>query len=658
MPDYINPNPFVVHLTGPDGVVIRVKPHSKTNLPDYFSRYVSRGFIKLAKTDDTEVVEGNRKHKHITAELKRTGKRKIEISQPLSDRLDNLDKADKSNNEPISSKNQKLNRKRIERTKRPSNKKSRLVPSFQQQEKVVGKNISLDADDILLSRLKDSKIPISNNIGIGILSHQRLDSLERLIVSIRRYTDLYKTTVFISDDGSSDLELTTYLDELADSGDFVVIKNSQRLGIAGNSNRLLRCLSRFRYGILLNDDVEVLHQGWEHFYVRALKQTGMHHFIFRNPGVYGAKKGVSVYYRGKTLSKVDDKPHGAVLAFTNQMLTKCGYFDEAYGLYGMEHVDWSSKAWEFGLQQKGFFDVEGSDQFYVLHNDKSSVEDREDSYRKAKAIYNNRQAQKRIELSASSILPEITYVVPFRDHERTKSIGTVINNIKAQRFPVIEIVMSEQDTQPKIDLSEYEPIKYVGAIREDNHLFNKSYAFNQGVLQTTSEKIILHDADMMTFGDYAYKIWHILERAESCHIGGRVLYTDQSSCARINQTGEVSASTRCERLVGYYEGGSLACTKKAYWKCGAFNEDYWGYGCEDCDFYKRLSEFTNWFEERSYDLVHLWHSRVEGWNEHHDINKELEYELKKLTVAQRVDMQIAQLIKNGYLDKLKEAGIL
>lgn len=658
MPDYINPNPFVVHLAGPDGIIIKVKPHSKIQLTDYFDRYVSRGFIKLAKNEgDQNAPLGIGEPRPILAELKRTGKRRIGVVRQQNQEQPEPPKP----NSPIASSNTtQSNRKKIQRAKKltkKNNLRSKLH-GLSARDKLVGKNMGMNANELIASLLKDHKVPISNNIGIGILTYQRIDSIKRLVSSIRKHTDLYRTTVFISDDASTDAEMVSYLNELASTDEFVVVRNSNRAGIAGNSNRLLRCLSRFKYGILLNDDVEILNDGWEHFYVSALKQTGMHHLIFRQPGVYGAKKGVSVNVNGRILSMVDDKPHGAALVFTNEMLSKCGFFNEQYGLYGMEHVDWSMKAWEFGLQQQGFFDVVGSDQYLILHNDRSSVERREELLRQARELFGIRQAGSRIDPSDTSRIPQISYVIPFRDYERTKSIATVVNNIRAQRFPEVHIVMSEQDVKSKADMSEYHPIRYVGAIRTDKRLFNKSYAFNQGVLAAPSEKIILHDADMVTFGDYAMRIWQILERVESCHIGGRVLYTDKQSCHYINTTGEVNASAKCERLVGYYEGGSLACTKKAYWRCGAFNEDFWGYGCEDCDFYKRLSESTNWYEDRSYDLIHLWHSRVEGWNEHHDINKTIEASLKKLSVRERVSMQLVQLQENGYRSKLKEMGVL
>ena len=111
----------------------------------------------------------------------------------------------------------------------------------------------------------------------------------------------------------------------------------------------------------------------------------------------------------------------------------------------------------------------------------------------------------------------------------------------------------------------------------------------------------------------------------------------------------------CERTVGYFEGGSLACRVKTYWLVGGFNQDFIGYGCEDCDFYARLSDGCKWIENRTYDLVHLWHGRVAGWDKHHETNRALENRLKQKPISERILHQHQQLSRRGYADKLREA---
>ena len=654
MPEYINPNPFIVHLAGPDGTVTKVKPHAKITLTEYYDVYVKRGFIKKVGGNSNNIKQQNTIHKKlgIRAELNKTQKLKPADVKAKPQAIPLSQQA--------SSTQFKNRRQRIARAKKiTQNKNTKLTTKgLKRAAKIVGRNLGENANALLRSNLDEKYFPISNNIGVGILSYERLDCLKRLVDSILRYTDLRKTTIFISDDASDDEQLREYLDHLSQTGDFVIIRNDTRLGVAGNSNRLIRCLSRFKCGLLLNDDVEVLKKGWEYFYAQAMRRTKMHHFIYRQSGVYGASKGEKLSKLGVAINRVNERPHGAVLAFSISMVEKCGYFNEDYGIYGMEHVDWSSKAHEFGLQEKGFYDVDGSDLYFKLHNVASAVENRETHLKHARKLFAGRIKKLKIEPTLDSRVDDMTYVVPFRDFERTKSISTVVNNIRAQRLPVINIVVVEQDNQACLDLEDCQPVIYLNAPRSDSELFNKSYAFNVGVKAALSDKIILHDADMITQGDYAATINDILDKYESCHIGSRVIYTDQQSCDDINQRGEVSEDVKCERVVGYFEGGSLACTKLAYWKCGGFNEDFWGYGCEDCDFYKIISEYARWLEDRSYDFLHLWHSRVSGWNQYHDINKQIESRLNKLTVKERVDRQLKQLKANGYRTLLEDMRII
>lgn len=627
MPEYINPNNFIVHLAGPDGIVIKVKPHSKIMLSEYFDRYRSRGFIKLVGQSSPQTQQPL--PRNIPLKQHRIIQKRQEQIPPKPPTEQNDGDRKKVRQEIIKAK--KISQQR-------------LAVSNNKVGKIVGKKLLTNATELLRSNLENNHYPISNNIGIGILSYNRPDSLKRLINSIIRHTDLRRTTIFISDDCSTDSELLSYLGSITNN--FTVIKNSTRIGVAGNSNRLLRCLSRFKYGILLNDDVEILQDGWEKHYTDAMHRTNMHHFTYTQVGVYGAKPGEQQTRNGIVIRKSNSKPHGAVLAFTNSMPQKCGYFNESYGMYGMEHVDWSQKAWEMGLQDQGFFDVNGSDKFYKIHAEKSSVDDKDRHLKNAKAVFQTRSPIA-IAPTSRSIVDDITYIIPFRETGRNESIASVINNIRAQRFPAINILLIEQDIKSRIEVNTYEPIEYHLVSRMQNPLFNKSLAFNFGVDRSQTSKIVLHDADMLVQGHYTREVWDSLEDFGACHLGGKVIYADESSTKLINNAGVVNKDVQCERVIGYFEGGSLACKVSDYWKCGGFNEDFWGYGCEDCDFYARLST-SSWLEKRTFDLLHLWHPRVHGWNEHHNKNKTIESQLKAMPIEDRIKKQYIQLNNNGY----------
>ena len=216
-------------------------------------------------------------------------------------------------------------------------------------------------------------ISVPDPIGIGILSFNRVRSITRLLDSIRKFTDLSKITVVVSDE-STDNSVKKYL---RPQKDIVVLDNAKRIGIAGNTNRLLRYLAKFKYKIVFNDDVEIMRSGWERLYPAAMISIGYHHFCMRQNGIYGASRsdGKTTTHPSCVIQTVPTKPHGAVMAFDNVAFDKVGYFDESFGIYGMEHVDWSNRVSISKIQPTGFHDVVGSEQFFKIHNDRNSMND-------------------------------------------------------------------------------------------------------------------------------------------------------------------------------------------------------------------------------------------------------------------------------------------
>ncbi len=223
MPVYINPNSFVVHLTGPNGEVIKVSPYAKIDLPVYFDKYKSRGFLKDAIGGNPAVTNQQRKIRGRTTVNKRNPK----VKQPAMEVV-------QQNAQVKQLEERKKRRQQIAKAKKIINKtdhKRRHIKRVgsKSNKRVVGRRANVNATELLHSNLKKINYPISNNIGIGILSYQRPDALKNLVNSIIRHTDLQKTTVFISDDASDDPELIKYLDELSVSNNFVIIRIKKNL---------------------------------------------------------------------------------------------------------------------------------------------------------------------------------------------------------------------------------------------------------------------------------------------------------------------------------------------------------------------------------------------------------------------------------------------
>lgn len=628
MPEYVNPNSYAVHLTGPDGNTIRIGGGGRKNLSEYFDRYCGKGYLRKVEHSNSVLVQDN---------LHPTPHKQAKTRRPKT----NTNAPAKTIHYAQTTKQTAQRRQKQTQTRQVQTR--RISPP----KKIVGKVVHGDATQQLVTNLKVRNYPISNNIGVGILSYNRPASLYRLLESISRFTNLNRTTIFISDDNSTNPEIEELLSKIKQTNSVVVLDNKTRIGIAGNTNRLLRCLSRFRYGLLLNDDVEVLNHGWEQFYPDIMRQCGFHQFCFRQPGVYGAKDGTRVVHNGIGLSVVQERPHGAVLAFTNDLFSKIGYFDEAFGLYGMEHVDWSARAQHTGLQPIGFYDAAGSNKFFKLYAESSVVEDRQNLLNQSRKIFSTKDPKRGfVQATPISTVPVVTCVIPCRNSERHGGVETVINNIRAQRFPQIQMVVVEHDTKSVISKEVY-PFQY-RLVLSEGRPFNKSKAFNAGIALADNEKIILHDADIVVGGDYAATVSGILDNYEACHIGKHVLYVNRESTAQITQTGIIDDTVSCERIVGYFEGGSLGCRRNTYWRVGGFNEDFEGWGVEDCEFYQRLANNCLWLEDRNLDFFHLWHGRVQGWEHNHATNKELERGLSAKPMAVRINSQYEQLRRNGY----------
>lgn len=611
--EYVNPSSHDIQLTGPDGRVVTIPKHAKVRLPKWFSRYHPKFIREVRKVDGPRSTQLQRKAiapmtADIKERVKKVRRRAAGVPGDYSVR--------KAQTAP------KKTKKKRKQNQVGSAQQARAARRAKRRR--VGRAVGGDSQQMFVAATEKIEIGISNNIGIGILSYNRLNCIQRLLQSIRRYTDLRKVTVFVSDE-SSDPAVHNWLRQ---QKDIVYIENSQRLGIAGQSNRLLRCLSRFKYKILLNDDVEVLREGWENFYVERMQRSGLHHFCYRQAGIYGARAndGDSTTINGVQVRTIHSKPHGAVMAFDQIAFNRVGYFDEEFGYYGFEHVDWSNRVGLSGLQPRGYHDAVGSHRFFLIHNERSSTSKEE--LRSNRSDFESfKDDSRRIYVSPTdeSVVPAITVVIPFRitENRAADSISVVVDNIRAQLYPQVDIIISEQDETKKIG-QKVQPCLHLHAKNEmKDQPFTKSLAFNLGVAKAQTNKVVLHDADVCVQNTYLAKVDRLLDQYDGLHICSQVFYLSRHATKKVHQTRDIARDSECERVVGYFEGGSLACTKRAYFKVGGFNDVFIGYGCEDCEFFDRLKTLTNFFNERSINLFHLWHGRSPGWEDYHRKNKKL-----------------------------------
>ena len=353
MPEYVNPWPHTVELIGPSGERIRLKGKSKKYLDEYYDRYADRGYIERVQSEPVAeaAISPNTKHtintpvNHIkvgtppkpqqqTVSSRRVRTQRttpIRTPQPKPPQAPRVYEKPQSappaahQGSEIMPTAKGLRRQpaasRPPVVKRPSiaNITTKRKPG---NKRLVGRVISGDALQIYKENSAHAPYRISNGVAIGVMSYNRPQSLIRFVESVKRTVDLDRVTLFVSDDGSTDNATQTALANIAQDARIVVLRNSTNLGIAGNSNRLLRCLSRFDHFFLCNDDVEFIQPGWIEFYIRGARQSNFHHFCFRQPNIYSAKLGEERTFAGVRMNMVNDKPHGAMLYMTNECLKK------------------------------------------------------------------------------------------------------------------------------------------------------------------------------------------------------------------------------------------------------------------------------------------------------------------------------------------------
>lgn len=430
MPEYINNTSSTVYLPNQHGKIIPIRRGVKISLDQFFDRYVKRGILSHANA--------------------------LTISKA------------KQAPRPTMVRPQKITRKQI-----------------------IPRTIKINAPKIepqpprSISYSKQSLYPISNDIGIGILTYNRRPCLERLIESIVRHTSLSTTTIFISDDASTD-DTPKFLDDV--SSDFIVLRNNTNVGIACNSNRLLRCLSRFKFAILLNDDVTILKDGWDSFYLDACSRTGYKHFCMQQPGVYASKLGDPRKVNGVCLRYIPDKPHGAVLAFTTDTLDTIGYFDEAFPTYGLEHVDWSTRMHKAGIQDSGFYDVDESIEYFKINNEVSSVPQKErmSGLSEARRLYTTDPVIYK-SCGDKSAVPTVSVVLDNVDE-------IVRKNIIAQRFPCIDIVDSANNASSEVVIEHHNalaPGKYIQHVYDELMRSSRCNIIRNDILLSEDDKVAL-----------------------------------------------------------------------------------------------------------------------------------------------------------------------
>jgi hypothetical protein len=237
------------------------------------------------------------------------------------------------------------------------------------------------------------------DLGVAILSTDRSDNLNRLLLSISSMTDTNNWQLGVFDDSYK--QNVGKIKSVCDKSFVQYHRTGERIGVARNTNQAMKWLEPFKYKMILNNDVEVLHPNWWILYPYAMIKTGFHHFCFQQEGLWGAatkkRPETRMSTNGITVKTIYEFPQGACLVYDQKAFRTVGYFDALnFKSYGYSHHLWSHAVSISNIQPEGIHDVVGSNKYFKVHDEPSVTEmnERVVSYRRNGEIF-HRELNKR-----------------------------------------------------------------------------------------------------------------------------------------------------------------------------------------------------------------------------------------------------------------------
>lgn len=155
----------------------------------------------------------------------------------------------------------------------------------------------------------------------------------------------YAGPVSIVDDGSTCCHHQEYLDFLARSGRYRVIRRRSNGGISRAKNTCLRAIADLQaeVGFLAEDDI-LFSEGWDRAYLDAMQRSGIQHFSWYTPDDGNCPVACNGALVVRTTGLL-----GLLLTFTREVLDRVGGFAVLPHRYGYEHIQWTARIVRAGL---------------------------------------------------------------------------------------------------------------------------------------------------------------------------------------------------------------------------------------------------------------------------------------------------------------------
>lgn len=182
------------------------------------------------------------------------------------------------------------------------------------------------------------------SIAIAITTRNRKEIFDKSLEAWEKYLP-ENAKIFIVDDASK-----------------ILVKSDFRFetqqGIAKAKNKALELAQDFDHIFLVDDDVRPKVMGWELPYINS----GINHLCLTfDKNSRGQHYSPRVRKNGEYNGLFSyDAPNGCFLYLKKICLEKAGGMRPEFGLWGFEHVEYSSRIYALGLTPKPFLDVPNS----------------------------------------------------------------------------------------------------------------------------------------------------------------------------------------------------------------------------------------------------------------------------------------------------------
>lgn len=205
---------------------------------------------------------------------------------------------------------------------------------------------------------------------------------------------------------------------------------------------------------------------------------------------------------------------------------------------------------------------------------------------------------------------KISCIISYResDNYRKRNIDSVIKHISTFGLNNLEIIIVEQDTHEKFDISQYKNTKKVFIYNDGS--FNKGWGYNVGVNSSTGDYLFFCDCDVVIPEVFFANSLRQVKTFSVVDLHEIIVSYDEKNTVDLIKS-NYSAFDNLQKTTtetNLTSGGAFIISRQQYSEIGGFDENFFGWGYEDTAFDLKLKTFNvEVYKPASQFCFHLYH---------------------------------------------------